>query len=72
MVGDSGKGRCVRMCREARVQARMIQGKNRKMGNCLALNKATSRPSGQRRDVPERESSNVATFGATSRRSRGG
>ena len=53
MVGDSGKGRCVRMCREARVQARMIQGKNRKMGDCLALNKATSRRSGQRRDVPE-------------------
>ena len=34
-----------------------------------ALNRATSRRSGQRRDVPERFS-NVTTFGATSRRSR--
>ena len=32
VVGDSGKGRCGRVCSGTRVQARMIQGKNRKMG----------------------------------------
>ena len=37
----------------------------------LALNRATSRRSGKRRDVPESKFSNVATFGTTSQRSRG-
>ena len=32
VVGNSGKGRCGRVCREARVQAGMIQGKKSKMG----------------------------------------
>ena len=32
VVGNSGKGQCGRWCREARVQAGMIQGKNIKMG----------------------------------------
>ena len=32
VVGNFGKGRCGRVCREARVQAGMIQGKKSKMG----------------------------------------
>ena len=44
----------------------MRQGKNKKNGGDLALNRATSRRSGQRRDVPEKKVFNVATFGATS------
>ena len=32
VVGNSGKGRGGRLCREARVQAGMILGKNIKMG----------------------------------------
>ena len=30
VVGNSGKGRCERVYKEARVQAGMIQGRNRK------------------------------------------
>ena len=32
VVGNSNKGRCGRLCMEARVKAGMIQGKNIKMG----------------------------------------
>ena len=32
VVGNSSKGQCGRWCREARVQAGMIQGKKIKMG----------------------------------------
>ena len=50
---NSGKG-CVDGCAGgARVQAGMLSGKSKKNEGDLALNKATSRRSGQRRDVPE-------------------
>ena len=51
MVGNSSKGRCGRVYREARVQAGMIQGRNRKW-------EVSGLKTGQRRDVQV----NVATF----------
>ena len=45
-------------------------GLEQKIGGECHKNKATSRRSGQRRDVPERTFSNVATLRPTSRRSR--
>ena len=59
VVGNSSKGRCGKVYREARVQAGMIQGRNRKW-------EVSGLKTGQRRDIR----GNVATFGATSRRSR--
>ena len=51
VVGNSSKGRCGRVYREARVQAGMIQGRNRKW-------EVSGLKTGQRRDVR----GNVATF----------
>ena len=59
MVGNSSKGQCGKVYREARFQAGMIQGRNIKW-------EVSGLKTGQRRDVQ----GNVATFGATSRRSR--
>ena len=39
----------------ARVQVGTLSGKSRKNEGYLALNRATSRRSGQRRDVPEKK-----------------
>ena len=62
---------CVDGCaRGARVKVRMRQGKSRQMKVIWPYNRATSRRSGQRRDVPERIFANVATLKATSQRSR--
>ena len=58
VAGNSSKGRCGMVYREARVQVGMIQGRNRKW-------KVSGLKTGQRRDVR----GNVVTFGATSRRS---
>ena len=56
------QGLCGRVCKGARVQGRMRQGNNDKNEGDLALNRVTSRCSGQRRDVPEKKVFNVATF----------
>ena len=69
---DSGKGldRCA--TQDTRVQVRRRKGRSKKKNWFrMALKKTTSRRSGQRRDVPERKSSNVVTLRPTSRRSRG-
>ena len=63
VVGNSRKGRCGRVYREARVQAWMIQGRNRKW-------EVSGHKTGQRREVPERTFSNVVTLRPTSQRSR--
>ena len=62
--------RCGRVYREARVQARMIQSRNRKweVGGLKTGQRRDVRM--QRRDVLERTFSNVATLRPTSRRSR--
>ena len=59
VVGNSSKGRCGKVYRVARVQAGMIQGRNRKW-------EVSGLKIGQRHDVR----GNVATLRPTSRRSR--
>ena len=63
-----GLGRCA--TQDTRVQVRRRKGRSKKNGECLALNRTTSRRSGQHRDVPERKFSKVATLRPTWRRSR--
>ena len=63
VVGNCSKGRCGKVYREARVQAGMIQGRNRKW-------EVSGLKTGQRRDVRKRTFSNVTTLRPTSRRSR--
>ena len=77
VIGSFGKEQGGGGKEEARVSAEVLQGERSKNGHCLVLTQgnvatfgATSRRSGQRRDVTEKDYVNVATFGETSRRSR--